>query len=96
MKVLPLQNYVLIKEIEEEKTTPNGLLIPESVRGDKREGIIVEVHAMYVNDEGTIIEPTVKRGDKVLFGKYVGSEITIDNEEYVMIKESELLARLED
>jgi chaperonin GroES len=92
MKVKPLADRVLIKALEAEEKSKGGIIIPDNAKEKPQEGEIVAVGPGKVED-GKKISMEVKVGDKVLYGKYAGTEITVDGEEYIIIKESELLAK---
>ncbi len=95
MKIRPLHDRVLVKRLESTDTTEGGIIIPESAKEKPQEGKVVAVGAGRTNDEGKRIPLAVKKGDKVLFGKYAGTEITLDGEEYVILDESEIVAIIE-
>ena len=95
MKIRPLHDRVLVKRLESTDTTEGGIIIPESAKEKPQEGKVVAVGAGRTNDEGKRIPLAVKKGDKVLFGKYAGTEITLEGEEYVILDESEIVAIIE-
>lgn len=96
MKIRPLQDRVLVKRLEENTKTAGGIIIPDTAKEKPSEGIIEAVGAGLVNPEGKIIPMNVKVGDKVLFGKWSGSEVKVLGEQYLLIKESELLGVIEE
>jgi chaperonin GroES len=95
MKIRPLQDRVLVKRIAEEEKTKGGIIIPDTAKEKPQEGKIVAVGKGKANDEGKIIPLQVKVGDKILFGKYSGSEIKIDGEEHLIMREEDILGVIE-
>lgn len=90
--ITPLHDRVLIKRIEEsESTTAGGLIIPDTAKEKPQEGEVIAVGAGKYKEDGTRQTPDVKKGDRVLFGKYSGSEIKLDGEEYIIMREDEIL-----
>jgi chaperonin GroES len=94
MALKPLHDRVLVKRTESEEKTAGGLIIPESAKEKPAEGEIVAVGEGLRKDNGELIEMAVKVGDKVLFGKWNGQEITVDGEEMLMMKESDIMGIL--
>jgi chaperonin GroES len=92
MKVKPLQDRVIVKRLEEEEKTKGGIIIPDTAKEKPQEGKVIAVGDGKVNDKGERIALDVKAGDRVLFGKYSGSEITIDGEEHLIMKEDDIIA----
>ena len=92
MSFRPLHDRVLIRRIEEEERTPGGVIIPDTAKEKPQSGEVVAVGAGKLSDEGVRIEPDVEVGQTVLYGKYSGTEVTLDNEPYLIIKESDVLA----
>jgi chaperonin GroES len=95
MKIRPLHDRILIKRQEEKETRKGGIIIPDSAKEKPQEGKVIAVGNGKVNDEGKKIPLDVKTGDKILFGKYSGSEVTLDNEEYLILREEDVLCILE-
>ena len=95
MKVRPLQDRVVVARIDEETTTAGGIIIPDSAKEKPQEGEIIAAGNGKVLENGTKIELDVKVGDKVLFSKYAGTEIKIDGEEYLIMREDDILGVLE-
>lgn len=91
MKFTPLHDRVLVRRIEGDEKTSGGLIIPETAKEKPQEGEVVSVGAGARNDAGEMVAMTVKAGDKILFGKWSGSEIKIDGEELMIMKESDIL-----
>jgi chaperonin GroES len=96
MKVKPLQDRILIKRIEEETTTKGGIIIPDAAKEKPQEGIVIAVGDGKVLDSGQRVAPQVKAGDKILFGKYSGTEIKVDGEEHLILREDDILAIMVD
>jgi len=95
MKIRPLQDRVVLKRLEEEQKTKGGIIIPDAAREKPIEGIVVAVGKGKVATDGKLIKMEIKEGDKVLFNKYGGSEIKIDGEEYLIIKEDDIIGIIE-
>ena len=91
-KVRPLHDRLLVKRIEETETVKGGIIIPDSAKEKPQEGEVIAVGNGKVLDNGTKVELDVKAGDKILFGKYSGTDIKIDDEEYLILREDEVLA----
>ncbi len=89
--IKPLHDRVIVKRIEENTTTSGGIIIPDSAKEKPQEGEIIAVGEGKYKEDGTRQTLDVKEGDRVLFGKYSGSEITLDNEEFLMMREDEIL-----
>jgi chaperonin GroES len=94
MKVRPLHDRVLIKRIEEKETVKGGIIIPDSAKEKPQEGLVVAVGNGKILDNGTKVSLDVKEGDHILFGKYSGSDIKIEGEEYLILREDEVLGIL--
>ena len=91
MKVKPLQDRILLKRVEEKETVKGGIIIPDTAKEKPQEGKVVAVGKGKVNDDGKITPLDVKVNDRVLFGKYSGSEINIDGEEHMIMREDDIL-----
>jgi chaperonin GroES len=92
MKVTPLQDRVLVVRTEEEEKTAGGIIIPDTAKEKPQEGKVVAVGAGKLDEDGKRIPLDVKKGDRVLFSKYAGSEITIDGVEHLIMREDDILA----
>jgi chaperonin GroES len=90
-KLSPLHDRVLVRRIEEAGTTRGGLIIPDTAKDKPQEGEVISVGKGKANDEGKVLPLALKEGDRILFGKYSGSEITIDGEDFLIMKEEEVL-----
>ncbi len=95
MNFRPLHDRILIKRIEEEETVKGGIIIPDSAKEKPQEGEVVAVGNGKKNEDGKVVPLDVKAGDRILFGKYSGSEIKMDDEEYLILKEEEVLGVVE-
>ncbi len=91
MAFLPLHDRVLVRRIEGEEKTKGGLIIPESAKEKPAEGVVVACGEGARKDSGELIEMAVKAGDHVLFGKWSGTEVTLDGEDMMIMKESDIL-----
>jgi len=92
MKIRPLNDRVLIVRIEEEQTTSSGIIIPDTAKEKPQQGKVIAAGSGRLTEEGTRIPMQVKEGDKVLFGKYAGSEMKLDGVEYLIMREDDILA----
>lgn len=92
MKVKPLADRVLIKPLEASEMKKGGIIIPDTAKEKPQEGEVMEVGPGRVTDDGKKIAVEVKKGDKVLYGKYSGTEVTVDDVEYLIMRESDILA----
>ena len=96
MKIRPLQDRVLIKRLEETTKTAGGIIIPDTAKEKPSEGLVEAVGPGAVGTDGKVVPMTVKVGDKVLFGKWSGSEVKVNGEERLLVKESEILGVIEE
>ena len=92
MKIRPLQDRVLVQRTEEEETSAGGIIIPDTAKEKPQEGIVTAAGKGKPRDDGNITPLDVKAGDQVLFGKYAGTDVTLDGEEYVILREEDILA----
>jgi chaperonin GroES len=95
MKVKPLHDRILIKRVEEKETVKGGIIIPDTAKEKPQEGEVIAVGGGKKTEEGKVIPLDVKAGDRILFGKYSGTEIKIDEQEYLIIREDEVLGIIE-
>jgi chaperonin GroES len=95
MKMRPLHDRILVKRVEEENKTKGGIIIPDTAKEKPQEAKVVAVGSGRVTDDGKVVALEVKKGDRVLFGKYSGSEVTIEGEEHLIIREEDVLAIIE-
>jgi len=95
MKVRPLHDRIIVKRLEEEEKTKGGIIIPDTAKEKPIEGRVVAVGDGKIKEDGTKIPMDVKKGDRILFAKYAGTEIKIDGEEHLMMKEDDVLAIIE-
>jgi len=94
MKIFPLYDRVLLKRIEEQEVRRGGIIIPDSAKEKPQEAEVIAVGKGKVSDDGKVVPLEVKKGDKVLIGKYSGTEVTIEGVEHVILREEEILAKL--
>ena len=95
MKISPLQDRIIVKRIEEEEKSKGGIIIPDTAKEKPQEGKVVAVGKGKANDDGKITPLDVKVNDRVLFGKYSGSEINIDGDEHLIMREDDILGVIE-
>jgi len=95
MKFRPLHDRLLIERIEEEETTKGGIIIPDTAKEKPQEGRVVAAGPGKVTEDGKVQPLDVKKGDRVLFSKYAGTEIKIEGEEHLIVREDDVLAVLE-
>lgn len=95
MKIRPLHDRVIIKRTEEERTSPGGIVIPDSATEKPIRGKVISVGKGRILENGTIRPLDLKAGDKVLFGKYSGTEVKLDGEELLVMKEDDIMAVIE-
>jgi chaperonin GroES len=91
MQILPLQDRVLVKRLEEETKTAGGIIIPDNHAERPAQGEVVAVGPGKTSKDGTLRPLTLKKGDKIIFGKYSGSEVKLDGTEYLIMKEDDVL-----
>jgi chaperonin GroES len=91
MKIKPLQDRILVKRLEEKEVKKGGIIIPDTAKEKPQEGEVVEVGPGKMTDEGKRIAMEVKKGDKILFGKYSGSEVKLGDQEYLIMREEDVL-----
>jgi len=92
MKIRPLHDRIVVKREEEKEVKKGGIIIPDTAKEKPQEGKVIAVGSGRVKEDGKKIPLDVKAGDKILFGKYSGSEVKLDDEEYVIMKEDDVLA----
>jgi chaperonin GroES len=95
MKIRPLHDRMLVKRVEEQDTRRGGIIIPDTAKEKPQEGKVVAVGNGKVTEEGKKISLDVKAGDRILFGKYSGNEVKIEDDEYLIMREEDVLAILE-
>lgn len=96
MKIRPLQDRIIVKRIEEEEKTKGGIFIPDTAKEKPQEGKVVAVGRGKIGEDGKIIPLDVKVNDRVLFGKYSGTEIKIDGDEHLIMREDDILGVIEN
>ena len=95
MKIRPLYDRIVVKRIDEQETTRSGIIIPDSAQEKPQEAEVVAVGNGKRLEDGKVVALDVKTGDRILFGKYSGNEIRLDGEEYLIMREDEVLAVLD-
>jgi len=95
MKIKPLHDRVIVKRVEEEEKTKGGIIIPDTAKEKPVEGKVVAAGDGKITEDGKKLPLEVKKGDRVLFGKYAGTEINIDGEEHLIMKEDDIIALVE-
>jgi chaperonin GroES len=94
MKVIPLHDRVLLKRFEEKETVKGGIIIPDTAKEKPQEAEVIAVGKGRVAEDGKVIPLDIKKGDKVLIGKFSGTEVTINDEEHIIVREEEILAKI--
>lgn len=94
MKVIPLHDRVLLKRLEEQETKKSGIIIPDTAKEKPLEAEVIEVGKGRATEDGKVLPLEVKKGDKVLIGKFSGTEVTVDDVEHVIVREEEILAKI--
>ena len=95
MKVRPLHDRILVKRLDQEAKSKGGIIIPDTAKEKPMEGRVIAVGTGKVSEEGVVTPLDVKKGDRILFSKYSGSEIKLDGDEHLIIREEDVLAVLE-
>jgi len=95
MKMRPLHDRLLVKRVEGEAKSKGGIIIPDTAKEKPQEGKVIAAGSGRLTDDGKVVPLEVKKGDRVLIGKYSGSEVTIEGEEHLIIREEDVLAILE-
>jgi chaperonin GroES len=94
IRIVPLGDRVVLKRAEAEETTAGGIVLPDSAQGKPQRGEVVAVGDGHVNNKGERIPLTVKEGDKVIFSSYAGDEISLGDEDYLLLRESDIMATI--
>ena len=95
MKIRPLQDRVIVERTEEEEKTKGGIIIPDTAKEKPQAGKVVAVGKGKLNDDGKLLPLSVKEGDKILFGKYSGTEVKLNGNEYLIMREDDILGIVE-
>jgi chaperonin GroES len=95
MKLRPLQDRIIVERIDEEEMSAGGIIIPDSAKEKPQEGKIIAVGKGKISEDGKLTPVDVKKGDKILFSKYAGTEVNIDGEEHLIIREDDVLGVVE-
>jgi len=96
MNVKPLQDRILVKRLELEEKTAGGIIIPDTAKEKPQEARVIAVGPGKYLENGEVRKPAIKEGDRVLFGKYAGSEVKVDGVEHIILREDDILAIIED
>ncbi len=94
MDLKPLEDRVVVKALEADEKTAGGIIIPDNAKEKPQKGEVVAVGPGKFSDQGARMEMSLKKGEKVLYGKYSGTEVTVDGTEYLIMRESDVLARI--
>ena len=94
--VVPLTDHIILQPVEQEEITTSGLVIPDSAKEAPQHGHVISVGPGKLNDSGVVEKIELASGDRVLYQKYTGQEVTVDSEEYIVIRFQDVLAKLED
>jgi len=92
MNLKPLQDRVVVKPADAEEVSKGGIILPDTAQEKPQQGEVMAVGPGKIADSGELIKPQVKKGDKILYGKYSGTEITVDGKEYLIVRESDIFA----
>jgi chaperonin GroES len=92
MRLRPLHDRILVKRVDPEAEVKGGIIIPDTAKEKPQEGVVVAAGNGKIRDNGTRLDMTVKEGDRILFGKYSGSEVKLEGEEYLIMREEDVLA----
>ena len=95
MKIRPLQDRIIVRRVKEEEKTKGGIIIPDTAKEKPVEGTVIAVGNGKVLEDGTVRKLEVKEGDRILFGKYSGSEVKLDGEEHLILREDDVLGVIE-
>ena len=95
MKLRPLQDRIIVQRVEEESKTKGGIIIPDTAKEKPAEGVVISVGKGKVADDGKLIPMEVKTGNRILFGKYSGTEVKVEGEEYLIMREDDVLGIIE-
>jgi chaperonin GroES len=95
MKIRPLQDRLLVKRVDEDETTAGGIIIPDTAKEKPQEGRVAAVGNGKLGDDGNTVPLEVKKGDRILFSKYSGTEVNVEGEEHLIIREDDVLGILE-
>ena len=95
MKIRPLGDRILVRRIKEEEKTKGGIIIPDTAKEKPQEGKVIAVGKGKTNDEGKLVPMSVREGDKILFGKYSGTEVKLNGNEYLIMREDDILGVIE-
>ncbi len=95
MAIVPLDDRIVVEPLEAEEKTPGGIVLPDTAKEKPQKGKVIAVGQGRLLDDGTRAKPSLKKGDKVLYGKFSGTEVTVNRKELLIMKESDVLAKIE-
>ena len=95
MKIKPLRDRVIVRRLQEEEKTKGGIIIPDTAKEKPQEGEVVAVGSGKILEDGKVVPLEIKKGDRILFGKYSGTEVKVEGEDYLMMREDDILGVLE-
>ena len=95
MKLRPLHDRILVERVEEAEKTKGGIIIPDSAKEKPAEGKVIAIGNGRIGDDGKVVKLDIKKGDRILFGKYGGTEVKIDGEDYLIMREDDVLGVIE-
>ncbi|MFP4057597.1 MAG: co-chaperone GroES [Candidatus Brocadiia bacterium] len=95
-KIKPLADRIVVKRLEAEEKTAGGIVLPDTAKEKPKQGEVVAVGEGTLNEEGERVPPRVKKGDRIVFGSYAGTEVTLDDEDYLILREDDVLALVEE
>ncbi|MGD0276658.1 MAG: co-chaperone GroES [Syntrophales bacterium] len=95
MKIRPLQDRVIVERLAEEEKTKGGIIIPDTAKEKPIEGKVIAVGKGKITEDGKLVKPDVKTGDRILFSKYAGSEVKVEGKEYLIMREDDILGIIE-
>ena len=95
MKLRPLHDRILVERVEEAEKTKGGIIIPDSAKEKPAEGKVIAVGKGRIGDDGKVVKLDIKKGDRILFGKYGGTEVKVDGAEYLIMREDDVLGVIE-
>jgi len=94
MQIQPLSDRIMVKVLEAEETKKGGIIIPDTAKEKPQEGEVIAAGPGRISDEGKLVEMTLKQGDRILFGKYSGTEVSVEGDDFLIMRESDVLAVL--
>jgi chaperonin GroES len=96
VNIRPIRDKIVVERLEAEEKTPGGIVLPDTAKDKPKQGIVIAVGSGRVLEDGSLKEPQVKKGDKIIFSSYAGTEVKVNGKEYLILSESEILAVIEE